>query len=358
MARLKVLALLTDGFGARGGIARYNCDLITALAQSRGVEHITILPRFGDKGALVPPRVTQLTPRTNRLAWSCKALQLTLSHSYDLVFCGHLFAAPLAAGLSHLMRIPLWLQLHGIESWQRPVCVVRWAASQARLTTAVSRATRERALKWCQSEPERMRVLPNTIDSQFSPEPASEALRRRFGTTGRKVILTVSRLAALERYKGHDKIIAALPLIRARCPQVLYLIAGEGDDRQRLETLAQQSGVAQLVRFTGPISPQELQGIYGLADVFAMPSTGEGFGIVFLEAAASGLPIVAGNLDGSVDALADGALGTLIDPNDRLVLANAIVAGLGRGRHGKSLAQRFAFANFAAQVDHLVTSRF
>ena len=170
--------------------------------------------------------------------------------------------------------------------------------------------------------------------------------------------MTVSRLAALERYKGHDRIIAALPLIRARCPQVLYLIAGEGDDRQRLETLAQQSGVAQLVRFTGPISPQELQGIYGLADVFAMPSTGEGFGIVFLEAAASGLPIVAGNVDGSVDALADGALGTLIDPNDRLVLADAIVAGLGRGRQGKSLAQRFAYANFAAQVDHLVTSRF
>ncbi len=92
---------------------------------------------------------------------------------------------------------------------------------------------------------------------------------------------------------------------------------------------------------------------------FAMPSTGEGFGIVFLEAAASGLPVIAGNRDGSVDALADGALGTLIDPDDRQQLAAAIIAALeSRSPSNNEDVERFASSNFAEHVDEIVRHLF
>ena len=97
-------------------------------------------------------------------------------------------------------------------------------------------------------------------------------------------------------------------------PNAIYLIAGAGDDKQRLEHLAAERGLAGRVVFTGHVPADELPSYYALADVFAMPSTGEGFGIVFLEAAACGLPVIAGNADGSVDALGEGQIGCLVDP--------------------------------------------
>ena len=119
------------------------------------------------------------------------------------------------------------------------------------------------------------------------------------------MLLTVSRLAASERYKGHDRVISVLPRVLERSPDVAYLVVGDGDDRQRLEEMAQKAGVAHAMRFAGHVPHQELPDYFRLADVFVMPSTGEGFGIVFLEAAASGLPVIGGNRDGSVDALAE-----------------------------------------------------
>lgn len=356
--RLTILALLSDGWGMPGGIARYNRDFLTALAASTSVGDIVVLPRSAGTSTDLPAHVVQLAPRTGRLAYSVTAFGQLTSHRYDLIFCGHLFMAPLAAVLSRLARTPLWLQLHGIESWARPNLAIRQAVQQARLITAVSRATRNRALTWSDIEPERLRVLPNTVDERFSPGAPPAGLTDRLGTRGRKVILTVGRLSSQERYKGHDRVIEALPWIRSRYPDILYLIAGDGDDRDRLAGIGQRLGVSELIRFTGPVSQAELPDIYRLADVFAMPSTGEGFGIVFLEAAAAGLPIVAAKGDGSTDALAEGELGTLVDANAPQNLAEAIIACLDQGRPTAEHPSRFAFSHFAAQVDHLVSSRF
>ncbi|QEN85696.1 glycosyltransferase family 4 protein [Labrys sp. KNU-23] len=356
--RLKVLALVTDGWGMAGGIARYNRDFLTALAASATVGDVVVLPRSADTSTGLPAHVVQLASRTGRMDYSLAAFKQALSQRYDLIFCGHLFMAPLAAALSRLARTPLWLQLHGIESWARPSLAIRRAVRRARLITAVSRATRNRALAWSDIEPERLRVLPNTIDERFSPGAPPADLVDRLGTRGRRVILTVGRLSSQERYKGHDRVIEALPRISSRYPEILYLIAGDGDDRDRLAGIGQRLGVSDLIRFAGPVSDDQLPDIYRLADVFAMPSTGEGFGIVFLEAAATGLPIVAAKGDGSTDALADGELGTLIDLDAPQALAEAIIAYLDRGRTEPERPSRFAFSQFAAQVDHLVSSRF
>lgn len=353
---LKILALLTDGLGAKGGIAKYNQALLTALSKSEQVGKVVVLARFGSASAAAPDKILQLAPVKGRIAWSAQALKLSVIEGFDVIFCGHLNAAWFAALLSKAFNRPLWLQAHGIEAWERRGVIQRRAIESASLITAVSRYTRARLLSWCNLEPHQVRVLPNTVDAVFAIAPKPQYLLDRYALNGKRVILTVGRLSAQERYKGHDRIIRSMPEVLRRCPNTVYLIVGSGDDRARLEAEARAANVTDFVIFAGEAPNQELPAFFHLADVYAMPSTGEGFGIVFLEAAASGLPIVAGNRDGSVDALADGALGSSVDPDNSQQLADILVRYLSRDQVApRTEAQaRFASGNFNTRVDHLV----
>src|SRR5205814_2260990 len=147
-----------------------------------------------------------------------------------------------------------------------------------------------------------------------------------------------------------DRVLQALPGLLNSHPDLVYIIIGEGDDRKRLESLASQSGLAYAVQFTGQVRPSEVADYYRLADVFVMPSTQEGFGIVFLEAIASGLAAIGGNRDGSVDALGDGAIGQLIDPLNVGQLVQAIRVALAEGGPNPTQIHRFRFENFARHV--------
>jgi glycosyltransferase involved in cell wall biosynthesis len=231
---------------------------------------------------------------------------------------------------------------------------VRTAIERAQLVTAVSRDTRKRLLKWADIDPALVRVLPNTISDSWSKRSKPRYLQTHYGLDGKWVILTVSRAVAAEAYKGHDRIIGALPEI-IRHHDTAYLVVGGGNDLPRLQALAAATGVTDRVHFVGHVTAAELPDYFAVADVFAMPSTGEGFGIAFVEAAASGLPVIAGNRDGSVDALADGRIGRLIDPNERSQLVAAIIDALeGRVHSDPSQVKRFAFANFSRHVNDLV----
>lgn len=354
---MNVLALLTDGVGASGGIARFNQDLLSALTEMSSVERIFVLSRYGSPsarsaGKLIPAPVT-----SGRAAWALRACGLALRNRIDIIFCGHIYAAPLAAGLARLTGAHLWIQTHGIEAWERPGAQIMRATGQADLVTAVSRYTRRRLLGWSNLPPERVRVLPNTVRKGYDIRPRRDDLMRRYNTAGRKLILTVGRISKSERYKGHDRIIAALPFVAKQCPSVAYLIVGSGDDIPRLEVQALRLGVRDRVIFAGHVTEDELPDHFALADVFAMPSTGEGFGIVFLEAAKSGLFVIGGSCDGSVDALANGSIGCLIDPNEQSSLIAALIAGLETNRLANpKQVERFEFENFAKHVNELVKS--
>jgi phosphatidylinositol alpha-1,6-mannosyltransferase len=353
--RVSVLFLATDCFGGKGGIAQYNRDLAAALAASPRVSGVTVLPRSGHTSGGLPAGVRQERAIAGRSGWSLRALALAGRVQPGLVVCGHLNAAPVGAMAAAAARAPLWLQLHGCEAWNRRSAAWRIAVRRARLTTAVSRYTRQRFTEWTEVESNRVRVLPNTV-GQETCDPADQGrILARHSLAGRTAIVTVGRLAASERYKGHDRIIAALPCVRARVPDVVYLIVGWGDDEARLRALAVEHGVSDRVVFTGAVSAEDLRACLALSKVFAMPSTGEGFGIAFLEAAVAGLPVIGGNRDGSVDALADGAIGRLVDPLDCEALTRALVDGLeGRISAAPERAQRFAVRNFANHVDALL----
>jgi phosphatidylinositol alpha-1,6-mannosyltransferase len=349
---MHVLALVTDAFGEGGGIAQYNRDLIRALAPST----VVVLPRRGSaaKGEL-PAGVCQLPPRSGRLRYALAAAGAAVTKGpFDAVFCGHLYMVPLAAVLSRLLSVPLWLQLHGYEAWGGMSRIKRRAAGCATLITAVSRYTRRRFLDATDLAPWRVKVLPNTFGDRFLPGVKPAHLIDRHELRGHRVLLTVGRLAANEGRKGHDRIIRALPQILRICPDICYLIVGDGDDRARLKMLARQSGVADEVLFAGMVPDHELADYYRLADAFVMPSSQEGFGIVFLEAAACGVRLIGGRDDGSTDPLADGAIGHPIDPADPHALADAVALALaGRGPDPLG-AGRFAFANFSRHVAELM----
>jgi phosphatidylinositol alpha-1,6-mannosyltransferase len=162
-------------------------------------------------------------------------------------------------------------------------------------------------------------VLPNTVREQFVPEGDRASAKKKYGLTGKRVLLTVSRLAKSERYKGHDRIIGILPKILQKTDNLVYVIAGDGDMRRELEELVRQKNLEDFVHFAGQVGISELPTLYRAADVFVMPSSGEGFGIVFLEAMASGTPVIAGNSDGAHDPLQDGNLGVLSDEKELAV---------------------------------------
>ena len=255
----------------------------------------------------------------------------------DVVFCGHLFMAPLAALVARLKNAKLLVQTHGIEAWSQPSRMQRAAVERAVLVLCVSRHTRAAVLSWATIAPERVLVVPNTVREAFIPGDAA-VQRPDWAGKGRQVLLTVARMDARERYKGHDRVIAAIPELVARGHDICYAIVGEGDDRPRLETLARGAGVGERVRFLGAQNLPSLIESYRAADLFVMPSTGEGFGVSFLEAMASGTPALGLNVAGARDALADGELGTVVTESE---LATAIARLLRQSKpDSRNLAAR------------------
>lgn len=207
-----------------------------------------------------------------------------------------------------------WARLPGARQ------VLRRIAKHTDVVTYVSRYTRDRlspaiggrtSLEW----------LPSGVDTDvFHPGAGREDVRRALALADRPVVVCVSRLVPR---KGQDVLIRALPAIRQRVDGAALLVVGGGPDMPRLQRLAVEHGVADHVRFTGSVPWQELPAHYAAGDVFAMPCRTrlggidvEGLGIVYLEAAATGLPVVAGDSGGAPDAVLDGETGVVVDGRD------------------------------------------
>jgi glycosyltransferase involved in cell wall biosynthesis len=167
-------------------------------------------------------------------------------------------------------------------------------------------------------------------------------------------MLTLARLSAAEQYKGLDEVIELMPALLILKPNLKYMIVGDGDDRCRLEAKAQSLGLGDKVVFTGMVSEADKADFFRLADAFVMPGTGEGFGFVFLEAMACGIPVVGSLKDGSREALRDGMLGELVDPGDPLSIQQGILNALERVREVPAGLDHFAWPAFSARVAHAV----
>jgi phosphatidylinositol alpha-1,6-mannosyltransferase len=346
----RILALVGDCYGGPGGIARYNQDLFEALADG-GAADILILPRLGDAGGIVlPAGIRQLPPVFGRLFFFVHALLAAWRHRpIDVVFCGHVYMAPLAWAIARLSRARLWIQAHGAETWVGRRNSVRRAIEASEMVTTVSRGTRRILMAWADLAPAQVRVLPDTVRDVFVPGPPSAVLAARLQLGPGPILLTVGRLSAGEKYKGHEQIFAALPALRARFPTLVHVVAGDGDDRARLERRAGElAGDAGAVRFLGFVPEEDLPDLYRLADLYVMPSSQEGFGIVYLEAAACGLKVIGGKGGGSGDAVPDERIGVLVEPSDEAALVETIARLLGQGKVDQAAVEPYRKSYFAA----------
>lgn len=200
--------------------------------------------------------------------------------------------------------------------------------NQARAVTYLGAFTHQILSKYVKPASRLHRLPPGVDTDRFHPGSGGDELRRRLGIDGRFVIGTVTRLVPR---KGVDLLIEALPIIRRAVPDAVLLVAGDGPRSAELAELAAATGVKDHVVFLGAPTDSELPSVYDAMDVFALPTHTrklgvdvEGLGIVFLEAAASGLPVLVGRSGGSVDAVRSGETGYLIDTDPKSIAASII----------------------------------
>lgn len=266
----------------------------------------------------------------------------------------HIVTAPGAEVVARTLGIPFVQYLHASEVDYRPR-LAGFAVRRAAATIAVSAHTAGLARK-AGAVPERVHTIPPGVDLvESTDEPRST----------RPTVITVARLT--DRYKGHDVMLDALPLVAQHVPGVQWVVVGEGSLREELEARAATTGIAGRVSFLGRLSDAERDRRLARAHVFAMPSRrppeggGEGFGIAYLEAGAFGLPVVAGRSAGAVDAVVDGETGLLVDPEDHRAVAAALTdlltdAARARalGERGRVRAQEFAWPVIARRVERVL----
>jgi phosphatidyl-myo-inositol dimannoside synthase len=355
---LRILALVTEAFGGHGGIAQYNRQFLSSLAGCTLVEEVIVIPRRSELAlSNLPHRLHQLRPVRGKAPYTMAAFLAAQAHRpINVVFCGHIFLAPVAAAIAKMFGARLWVQVHGVDAWNELPWLYRRSIESADLILSVSRYTKGRLLEWLGIDPVRVKVLPNTVDPCFEPGPKPKYLMDRHGLHGKKILMTVSRLTMWDRYKGQDRVIRVLPRVLETYPEIIYLVVGDGDNRPQLEALAAELGVTPAVRFIGEVAPKELADYFRLADVFVMPSTGEGFGIVFLEALATGIHVIGGNQDGSLDPLADGELGRVIDPDSQKELVPSICSAVSSTPANVDRACRFNAQAFSEHLHALVWS--
>lgn len=346
--------LVSDAHGGFGGIAQYNRDVISALAGMSSIEEIHVLARIVRDAFRAPAKVTYDLSSANSVSrfLARAAAQALAGRRYDLVYCAHINLMPVAALLARMRRAPLVLAIYGIDAWQRPAsAVLRWSVGTASLVISISQITLDRFRAWSGVDAARCVVLPNAIHTgDYAIGAKDNPLARRIGVVGRPVILTFGRMAADERYKGFDETIDSLPRLIARVPDLAYVAAGDGPDRARLEAKARALGVGTHVVFTGRIAEVEKVDLYRLADAYVMPSSGEGFGFVILEALACGIPVVASSADGTREAVRGGELGLVVNPQDADDLEQAILDALSRPKGIPPGLEYFSFPNFERRL--------
>jgi len=300
----------------------------------------------------------------SKLKFAAAAMRTT-SRGAQMVLAAHPNFAPLAQAMKVIRpRLRSIICIHGVEVWEPLATLRRWSLRRANLILAPSRDTIERAARAQNLSTKKIRRLPWGLDPQFAARAAGSRAQPAIpaGYPGGRVILSVGRWNSGERYKGMDHLIAALPRLLIDFPELHLVAVGDGDDREWLENLAEGNGVARHVHFLSGLSQDELAAWYSACEVFALPSRGEGFGLVYLEAMAYGKPVIAGAQGGAPEIVEDGVTGYVVPHGDLPQLATALAALLGdaelrqkMGVRGQARVQReFLFAQFSKSLKKLL----
>jgi phosphatidyl-myo-inositol dimannoside synthase len=235
--------------------------------------------------------------------------------------------------LRHFSRIPYLVYAHGEEiqmrltsrklNWLIPP-LYKGAANVIANSLYTKTLLEEMGVR-----SDRIHVIRPGVDAtafQFD-KALRRSIRQQYNLNEAPILLTIGRL---QRRKGQDMVIRALPLVRNNYPDIRYLIVGNGEELEFLRQIAKEEGVQDSVIFTGQISDEERRAFYAACDIFVMPNRQvgadiEGFGIVFLEAGAAGKPVIGGRSGGTGEAIQEGITGVRVDGENREEIAAAII---------------------------------
>ena len=297
-----------------------------------------------------------------RLAVAVNSAQLF--RRTDWILFSHLALAQAQHFVPKPMRRPYGVFLHGIEAWTDLSANEKRAVAGADLRIANSQYTAKRVMN---THPD---IGPVDACPLALPPPFATGAPRAAGasavdlgfTIGAHAVLVVGRMSQSERYKGHDQLLDAWPAVVARVPDAQLLIAGDGDDAPRLRQRATQTSAADRIHFLGFVPDATLQALYDRAAIFALPSGGEGFGLVYLEAMMHRLPCVGSKNDAASEVIVDGVTGRLVEQRDIAGLADAMATLLidepcrrGMGEAGNRRATtEFTFDRFSARLRALM----
>jgi phosphatidyl-myo-inositol dimannoside synthase len=298
----------------------------------------------------------------SKARFAASAIRTATRHA-KVVLAGHPNLGPVTQAMRIAApRLQTIVCTHGVEVWERLPILRRLALRRASVVLAPSKDTANRAAEQ-QVRRERIHILPWALDPEFEAIPANAPQRKLpQGYPEGRVILTVGRWLAKERYKGVDTLITALPRLLTRWPELQLLAVGDGDDRAWLEDLSEQNGVNRHMHFLSGVSSEELIACYQASEMFALPSRGEGFGFVYLEAMAYGKPVIGGAHGGAPEVIEDGVTGYLVPHGDAPQLATCIETLLSdpamaqkMGARGRQRVEReFRFSVFAKSLKKIL----
>ncbi len=363
------LALITDAFGGRGGIALYNRHFLRAACSYPGFSRCEAFPRSITYDLEAMPE--NLTYRTDLAVSGLRfatavALRALCGERPAIILCSHLHLLPFAQTLAIRFGCPVLPLTYGVDAWTP----TRHRSSNLlarRLKDFVSirKLTAARFRDWTGNTSARFHYLPNCIDlKMYGIQPKRVDLLDHYGLKARTVVMTAGRMESSvnELNKGFDEVIGALPLLAKEIPDISYLIMGDGGDRGRLEEKARSLGVADRVIFTGYVPEAEKSDHYRLADVVAMPGSNPHFDtypfrFAFLEALACGVPVVGSRLSDAseVDDSDASDLVVQVDPFDPADVARGIVYALANrtGRINPRL-RNFSFETFEERTHRIL----
>ncbi len=346
------IVLAPEVFSSDGGIPRVLQNYIHALVRLSPADAPVRLVALND--APMPADRLQFEPdrppvrlracARRKSEFVRRALQE--SREDDLLLCGHVAQLPVA-WLAQRSRPGLryFLVAHGIEVWRPFSLLERLALRGAEKIFCVSEFTRQRLLTFCPAVADHAIVLPNSLAPHTSVRPGTPR------GAGPQTILTVSRLTLADRYKGIDTLISAMPTVLAKIPNIQLRVVGSGDDLDRLRGISAGLNLSTQVHFTGRLDNRALDAEFASCRLFALPSSEEGFGLVYLEAMARGRPCV-GLQAGGVPEVVSLETGILAASDNIQTVAQAIIAALEREWDEEQIlahAREFSFDRFCSR---------